>query len=90
MAKRIDSTAYVVVLLGGEAGLRAGEMRALVWTDADLKRQLRIERNEWQGHISYHKGRQTPVRADDHQVEAHDARAACSGKLAWRPLLGAV
>lgn len=32
-------------------------MRALRWTDADLtKGQLRIERNEWQGHISTTKG----------------------------------
>ncbi len=56
-ARRVDATAYVVVLLGGEAGLRAGEMRALRWTDVDLdKGQLRIECNEWQGHISTTKG----------------------------------
>ena len=56
-ARAIDSTVYVIVLLGGEAGLRAGEMRALVWTDVDLvKGQLRIERSEWQGHISTTKG----------------------------------
>ena len=28
--------AYLVVLLGGEAGLRCGEMMALEWTDVDL------------------------------------------------------
>jgi integrase len=56
-ARQIDSTTYLVVLLGGDAGLRAGEMRPLRWMDADVdKEQLRIERNEWQGHISTTKG----------------------------------
>jgi integrase len=56
-AKRVDSTTYLTVLLGGDAGLRAGEMRALIWTDVNLdKRQLRVERNEWQGHITTTKG----------------------------------
>jgi integrase len=56
-AKAIDSATYVGVLLGGDAGLRAGEERALQQTDADLaKRILRIERNEWRGHITTTKG----------------------------------
>ena len=56
-AKRIDVNAHLVVLLGGDAGLRAGEMRALQWTDVSLdKRQLRVERNDWQGHITTTKG----------------------------------
>jgi integrase len=56
-AKAIDSTTLLIVLLAGEAGLRAGEMRALQWTDVDLvKGQLRIERNEWQGHVTTTKG----------------------------------
>jgi integrase len=56
-ARAVESTIYVTVLLGGEAGLRAGEMRALLWTDVDLEKgQLRVERNEWQGHISTTKG----------------------------------
>lgn len=45
------------MLSGGDAGLRTGEMRALAWTDVNLdKRQLRVERNEWQGHITSTKG----------------------------------
>jgi hypothetical protein len=37
--------------------LQAGEMRALQWTDVNLeKRQLRVERNDWQGHITTTKG----------------------------------
>jgi integrase len=49
--------AHLIVLLGGEAGLRGGEMRALEWTDVDLaKRQLRVERNDWHGQVSATKG----------------------------------
>jgi integrase len=56
-AAAIDATTHLVVLLGGDAGLRAGEMRALQWTDVDLEKgQLRVERNEWQGHICTTKG----------------------------------
>ena len=36
-----EPQAELVVLLGGEAGLRCGEMIGLEWTDVDLdKRQL--------------------------------------------------
>jgi integrase len=56
-ARLVDSTSHVAVLLGGDAGLRAGEMRALRWTDVDLEKgQLRIECNEWRGHITTTKG----------------------------------
>ena len=45
------------MLLGGEAGLRCGEMMALEWTDVDLaKRQLTIERSDWKGHVTSTKG----------------------------------
>jgi integrase len=49
--------AHLVVLLGGEAGLRCGEMMALEWTDVDFaKRQLRVARSEWKGHVTMPKG----------------------------------
>ena len=42
-----DGNALLIVLLGGEAGLRCGEMIALRWDDIDLvKRQLRVERSD--------------------------------------------
>ena len=48
-----DEQAYLIVLLGGEAGLRCGEMMALQWSDVDLtKRQLCVARSEWKGHIT--------------------------------------
>ena len=52
-----DAQAYLVVLLGGEAGLRCGEIMALEWTDVDLhKRQLCVARSEWKGHVTVPKG----------------------------------
>jgi len=45
------------VLLGGDAGLRCGEMIALEWSDVDLgKRQLCIERSDWNGQVTTTKG----------------------------------
>jgi integrase len=56
-AKQIDPVAYVIVLLGGEAGLRCGEMMALEWQDVDLgKRQLCVERSDWNGQVTAPKG----------------------------------
>ena len=52
-----DRQAHLIVLLGGEAGLRCGEMMALEWTDVDLvKRQLRIAKSDWKGHVTTPKG----------------------------------
>jgi len=56
----VDERAYVVVLLGGEAGLRAGEMLALRWDHCDLARgALRVVENEWRGHRGTPKGNRT-------------------------------
>src|SRR5215471_18163033 len=47
-----EPEARLIVLLGGEAGLRRGEMIGLEWTDLDLdKRQLCVARSEWRGHV---------------------------------------
>jgi integrase len=56
-AERVDRRAYLIVLLGGESGLRCGEITALEWTDVDLtKRQLCVQRSEWKGHVTAPKG----------------------------------
>ncbi len=56
-ASRSDLQNYLVVLLGGEAGLRCGEIMALEWTDVDLnKRQLCVARSDWKGHVTAPKG----------------------------------
>jgi integrase len=56
-ASVIDSETQLVVLLGGEAGLRCGEMIALEWRDVDLsKRQLCVQRSDWNGQVTSPKG----------------------------------
>ena len=53
-AARQESTlAVVIVRLGGDAGLRCGEILALDWSDVDLpQRQLTIARSDWRGHVA--------------------------------------
>jgi integrase len=56
-ANAIDATAHLIVLLGGEAGLRCGEMIALEWRDVDLaKRQVCVQRSDWNGQVTTPKG----------------------------------
>jgi integrase len=56
-AKDDGYPAYFIALLGGEAGLRCGEMMALEWSDVDLsKRQLAVARSESKGHVTATKG----------------------------------
>ena len=57
VARQLDPRAYLLVLLGGEAGLRCGEMMALTWGDVDLdKRQICVQRSDWKGHVTVPKG----------------------------------
>ena len=54
---KADDRAHVAVLLGGEAGLRRGEMTALEWRDIDFgRRLLHVHRAEWEGQIGTPKG----------------------------------
>lgn len=56
-ARTIDPITELIVLLGGEAGLRCGEMIALEWRDIDLaNRQLCVERSDWNGEVTWPKG----------------------------------
>ena len=56
-ATAIGWTALLIVLLGGEAGLRCGEMMALEWADVDLaNRQVCVRRSDWNGYITTPKG----------------------------------
>ncbi|HVC21538.1 MAG TPA: tyrosine-type recombinase/integrase [Vicinamibacterales bacterium] len=56
-ARRLDRNTHLIVLMGGDAGLRCGEMMALEWRDVDLhKRQLCVQRSDWKGHVTVPKG----------------------------------
>lgn len=52
-AADIDSDTLLIVLLGGQAGLRCGEMIALEWCDIDfVKPQLCVRQSDWNGQVS--------------------------------------
>ena len=56
-ARALDPRTHLIVLLGGDAGLRCGEMIALEWGDVDLvNRQICIRRSDWNGHVTTPKG----------------------------------
>jgi excisionase family DNA binding protein len=56
-AAHAEVMGYLIVLLGGEAGLRCGEIIALEWSSVDLqKRQLCVAQSEWKGHVTMPKG----------------------------------
>ena len=55
-AATIDPRTHLAILLGGEAGLRSGEIRALEWSSIDFRRlTLTVERAEWYGEITLPK-----------------------------------
>lgn len=64
-ARKRGTEAYLMVLLGGDAGLRLGEIVALEWRDIDLAaRRLTVQRSDWRGHVTVPKGgrsRQLPM-----------------------------
>jgi integrase len=56
-SRLLDPRTHLIVLLGGEAGLRCGEMIALEWSDVDLgNRQLCIRRSDWNSQVTTPKG----------------------------------
>ena len=57
VARKRDHNVYVMVLLGGDAGLRLGEIVGLEWRDVDLTaRRLTVQRSDWLGHVTAPKG----------------------------------
>ena len=57
---------HLIVLLGGEAGLRVGEMVALHWADVDIsRRRLCVRHSDWRGTLTAPKNgrvRYVPLR----------------------------
>jgi len=57
IARKRGADAYLMVVLGGDAGLRLGEILALEWRDVDLPaRRLTVQRSDWLGHVTVPKG----------------------------------
>jgi integrase len=87
-AKANDRLTELIVLLGGEAGLRCGEMIALEWRDVDVsKRQLCVQRSDWNGEVTSPKsgrlryvpltGRLTAVLREHRHLRG--SRVLCQG-----------
>ena len=56
-AESIDRQTLITVLLGGDAGLRCGEIMALERTDVDFSmQQPQVRRSEWKGKVTAPKG----------------------------------
>jgi integrase len=56
-AEALHPRTHLIVLLGGDAGLRCGEIIALEWADVDLlRRQLCVRRSDWNGEVTSPKG----------------------------------
>ena len=57
IARGRGTEAYLMVVLGGDAGLRLGEIIALERRDVDLAaRRLTVQRSDWLGHVTVPKG----------------------------------
>src|SRR4029079_1493248 len=53
VASRRGAEVYLMVLLGGDAVLRLGEILALEWRDIELTaRRLTVQRSDWLGHVT--------------------------------------
>src|SRR6185295_17622899 len=65
VARKRGAETYLMILLGGDAGLRLGEIVALEWRDVDLHaRRVTVQRSDWLGHVTVPKGgrsRQLPM-----------------------------
>jgi integrase len=58
-ARGLDANTYIIALLGGDAGLRLGEIIGLEWRDVDAnKRQICVRQSDWRGHVTVPKGGQ--------------------------------
>ena len=68
-AGRHDPRARIVVLLGGDAGLRLGEIEGLEWTDVDFGRALlKVQRAVYRSQVTLPKGGQAARGATDREA----------------------
>lgn len=85
-ARRAGPMVLSAVLLGGDAGLRRGELVALEWADVG-RVSVRIVRNEWEGHVGTTKGGGT--RAVPLTARLREALAAVrhlrGKRVLWQP-----
>lgn len=86
-AAKIDHRLLVFILLGGDGGLRCGEIIALEQTDVDLRRGvITVSRSEWEGHLTTPKsGRSRKVVLTERLKAALSANRHFHGdRVLWR------
>jgi len=86
-ARELDPRAYLMVLLGGETGLRRGEIAGVEWGDVDFARGfLHVQRSESKGYLSTPKsGRSRRVDLTARLTQAlREHRHARSKRVLWR------
>jgi len=86
-ARQIDPRIELAVLLGGDAGLRCGEIIGLEQHDIDPKRGiLHVRRSEWEGHVTLPKsGRERQVIVTKRLAAALAANRHLRGdRVLWR------
>ena len=84
---KLDPRIELFVLLGGDAGLRCGEIIALEQTDIDFKRgYLVVRRSEWEGHLTVPKsGRERKVTLTARLKAAlHKNKHLRGDRVMWR------
>lgn len=86
-AGKLDLRLQLFILLGGDAGLRCGEIIALEQTDVDLRRGvITVSRSEWEGHLTAPKsGRSRKVVLTERLKAALSANRHFRGdRVLWR------
>ncbi len=88
-AGKIDTRTLVLVLLGGDAGLRRGEMIGRRWCDVDFRRrQITVRQSAWKDTMGVPKGWPRADRRDDRRParrpEAPPAPAERAGPVLRR------
>ena len=64
-----DTETLLIVPLGGQPGLRRGEMIALEWSDIDFAKPQRcVRRSDWNGIVKYVDERHAATRSADTAV----------------------
>lgn len=86
-ARGLGTHVLVMVLLGGDAGLRAGEMLALRWANIDLNLgRLTVAENTWHEHIGPPKGgRVRHVPLTPRIIETLRSITHSGDRVLWRP-----
>ena len=89
VARKRGPDAYLMVLAGGDAGLRLGEIIALEWRDIDLAaRRLTVERSDWLGHVTVPKGGRSRQLPDDAAPDGRTEGRSASARRAGLVLAG--